>query len=400
MKKTLTVSLWMAITLSLAAQPETTLQKIAQKLQSYKTYQTTCDYTFSFPYGGEMSLSCIMSTQQAPDDTICNMNYLLKYIPDDQEELNFSAYYEGTHYFAYEGKTRIVSIKDKPNAFKRRYMGEGYAPAIYEAPQLFSKTPQQLGLFIEKSINDKAEVIQKPDTLINDTKCLRFNLLVSEKQNSIVYYLAFNEHNHQPVACRTEVFRNGENEFSQFTSTNYSHSKINDESIKTVFSETYLKQLSESAKATGEELTLNEGDQIPDWTLPVLGKNKELSSTDLIGKHVLLEITATWCYHCRKAVKGMNIIEESLKDNPNVAIISMYANGIDKVKSIEKFNKELNGQSTIVYSSENLAEKLFRTKGYPRFLIISPDGKILKIMRGYGEGLEQKIIEELQSLSL
>jgi len=135
----------------------------------------------------------------------------------------------------------------------------------------------------------------------------------------------------------------------------------------------------------------------PDWKLPVLGKDESLSSKGLRGKYILMEFTATWCGHCWEAVEAMNRFEDIFKNCSDIAIVSVFSSEIDKKEHIVKFAKQHNARSTMLYAAKEVGD-MYQVSSYPNFLIISPEGKILKNYKGYDQSTARKIIENLNEL--
>ncbi len=126
---------------------------------------------------------------------------------------------------------------------------------------------------------------------------------------------------------------------------------------------------------------VNVGEQAPDFNIEYLdGKSVKLS--DLKGKLVMLQFTASWCGVCRKE---MPYIEKDIwlkhKDNPNFALI-----GIDLKENKEttaKFAEDMKITYPLTLDPEGSKFALFTAPkaGVTRNIIIDKDGKIVMLTR-------------------
>lgn len=101
---------------------------------------------------------------------------------------------------------------------------------------------------------------------------------------------------------------------------------------------------------------------------------------DFRGKYVYIDVWATWCGPCRTEIPFLKKMEEKYHDK-NIVFLSM---SIDKLKDIEKWKtmikeKELGGVQVFADNDWNSQfVKDFNITGIPRFILIDPNGKIVK----------------------
>lgn len=127
------------------------------------------------------------------------------------------------------------------------------------------------------------------------------------------------------------------------------------------------------------------GDMAPDFSLKLTdGKTFKLS--DMRGKTLMLQFTASWCGVCRKE---MPFIESDIwrkhKDNPN-----FYLLGIDRDEPLDKV-QEFIKQTGITYpvaldpGGDAFALYAERKAGITRNVIINAEGRIVMLTRLYNE---------------
>jgi thiol-disulfide isomerase/thioredoxin len=141
-----------------------------------------------------------------------------------------------------------------------------------------------------------------------------------------------------------------------------------------------------------------EGDKkAPDFSLmDIDGNLKSLDSYK--GKLVLLDIWATWCGPCLANVPYIKELEEKYKDK-NFQVLSV---SIDAEKDKEKWknmviDKKMAGEHLFA-GVESRFPLDYQITYIPRFVLISPDGKIInddapQVINEAGNGIDQDLIE-------
>ncbi len=127
------------------------------------------------------------------------------------------------------------------------------------------------------------------------------------------------------------------------------------------------------------------GQQVPEFTATTIdGKTVKIS--DLKGKVVMLQFTASWCGVCRKEMPHIEAdIWEKYKDNKNFALY-----GIDLDEPVEKVN-EFAKQIPVSYpmaldpKGEIFYQFAAKDAGVTRNVIIDKTGKIVYMTRLYKE---------------
>jgi len=125
------------------------------------------------------------------------------------------------------------------------------------------------------------------------------------------------------------------------------------------------------------------GDTAPNFTLK-LTNGKSVKLSDLKGKVVMLQFTASWCSVCRKE---MPFIEKDIwqkhKQNPNFVLLAIDRD--EPLETVRKFAKSI----PITYpigldpKADIFALYAVREAGITRNVIIDKNGKIVLLTRLY-----------------
>lgn len=94
---------------------------------------------------------------------------------------------------------------------------------------------------------------------------------------------------------------------------------------------------------------------------------------DSSGKHVFIDVTASWCYYCKKMDK------ETFSDPDVIKFLN------DKFISVKLWGDSDNILDIQGYkiSERSLAKGEFKVSGYPGYYFITPDKKKLPLSGGY-----------------
>lgn len=140
------------------------------------------------------------------------------------------------------------------------------------------------------------------------------------------------------------------------------------------------------------------GDEAPEFEMKLIdGKDVRLS--DLKGKVVMLQFTASWCGVCRKE---MPFIEKEIyqkhKDNENFVLY-----GIDREEPLEKI-LELKEKTAVTYplafdpNADIFGKFAHKKAGITRNVIIGKDGRIVFLTRLFEREEFDEMKEKIESL--
>ena len=134
--------------------------------------------------------------------------------------------------------------------------------------------------------------------------------------------------------------------------------------------------------------TLEIGDQLPEFSVEVLNRDKEtIGSEDLKGKVVLFDFWATWCSPCVAGMPHLQELQDEFKDK--LAVITVSDEAKDK---LEKFiaKKPYN----FVYARDlGTLRSFFPFNSIPHSVLIAPNGTVSAITEP--QNITKKVIETL-----
>jgi peroxiredoxin len=141
-----------------------------------------------------------------------------------------------------------------------------------------------------------------------------------------------------------------------------------------------------------------DGDLAPDFTIQ-LADGRELTLSDLKGKVVLLQFTASWCSVCRKEMPHLEKdIWQKHKDNPDFVFI-----GVDRdepLETVQRFAKQMK----ITYplgldpGADIFGKFALKESGVTRNVLIDRDGRIVKRTRLYNEAEFSSLVRKVDEL--
>lgn len=140
------------------------------------------------------------------------------------------------------------------------------------------------------------------------------------------------------------------------------------------------------------------GQQMPDIEL-VLIDGKKVSTSDLKGKVVMLQFTASWCSVCRKEMPHIESeIWQKHKNNKNFALF-----GIDMDEPLDKVNKFASDMKITYPLALDPGAEIFYTfaakgAGVTRNVIVDKNGKIVYLTRLYKEDEFNEMKEVIELL--
>lgn len=154
-------------------------------------------------------------------------------------------------------------------------------------------------------------------------------------------------------------------------------------------------QAQSEAKADSSGLIVAIGDKAPDFTVK-LTDGREVKLSDLQGKVVMLQFTASWCGVCRKEMPHIeNEIWLRHKDNPEFFLL-----GIDRDEPIETVRSFIEKTGVTYPMALDPGADVFalyaeREAGITRNILINREGIIVKTTRLYNEDEFRSLVESI-----
>ena len=136
---------------------------------------------------------------------------------------------------------------------------------------------------------------------------------------------------------------------------------------------------------------LKEGAAAPTFTLKD-ENGKDLSLSDLKGKHVVIDFWGTWCPWCVKGIPEMKASYEKYSDK--LEIVSVDCG--DKEGDWKDAIKEHEMTWKNVFDGNNEVVEKYEIQGFPTKIVLDPDGKILKVFVGESEDFYKYLDETLK----
>lgn len=144
------------------------------------------------------------------------------------------------------------------------------------------------------------------------------------------------------------------------------------------------------------EASIVEGAEAPDFSLPDT-KDVQMSLKSLQGKWVVLDFWGTWCPWCIKGIDEMKSYYARYNDKCTFVGICCRDKKEKWLEGVEKYELPwVNLFSNPDTPAEEAVEAIYAVQGYPTKIIITPEGRIAKIVLGEDPAFYQALDELLK----
>ena len=128
---------------------------------------------------------------------------------------------------------------------------------------------------------------------------------------------------------------------------------------------------------------------------------KQVLSSDLLGRVVVLDFWATWCPSCRRELPEINKLYQRYQSSPQVVFLAVDVNtgGETPIKA-STFMKHNGYMVPVAFDRGNTSDRLLNDSGFPALVILDKSGRIRLIHSGYDESerLVPTLSEEIDAL--
>ncbi|MBS0378438.1 MAG: TlpA family protein disulfide reductase [Proteobacteria bacterium] len=138
------------------------------------------------------------------------------------------------------------------------------------------------------------------------------------------------------------------------------------------------------------------GDLAPDFTSRSLVSHEKVQLSAERGRIVFLTFFASWCAPCRKEVPVLEAVQKRLgPERARVLAVNFHE---DDPRDLIRWAHKVNAQMTIVEDPGAHIAAHYGVQAIPHLLIIGPDGRILKVHEGYGDGSLEDLVDDINEV--
>jgi thiol-disulfide isomerase/thioredoxin len=133
----------------------------------------------------------------------------------------------------------------------------------------------------------------------------------------------------------------------------------------------------------------------PDFSLKDLsGKSVNLAS--FRGHPVLLDFWATWCGPCRQSIPMVQAFYLKNKDH---GLVTLGLNVDQDPSGVYSFVKQMHMTYPVLLAGNSAVSDHYAVEGIPLFILVAPDGHVIRRYEGFDPAMVEDWEEELRKLS-
>ncbi len=138
-------------------------------------------------------------------------------------------------------------------------------------------------------------------------------------------------------------------------------------------------------------------EKAPDFQLMNL-EGKQVALEDMLDKGpIVLDFWATWCKPCVKYMPKIQNIHEKYED-AGVIVLGINQDGPRSQSKVKPFIKSMGITFPTLIDNNNQVLRKYSLSSIPSTILISPEGKIVKVHKGYRPGDEKRLEAEIEKL--
>jgi thioredoxin-like negative regulator of GroEL len=132
---------------------------------------------------------------------------------------------------------------------------------------------------------------------------------------------------------------------------------------------------------------------VPEFEVVTL-EGEYLTSADVQGKVLLLDFWGTWCAPCVAAVPSLRSLARRMEKDPFVLV--SVSTDIHEA-TLREFVAKHQMSWPQVWDKQHAFSRKCKVEGYPTYMLVSHEGEIVYLVRGWGEGIERDLMAKVSS---
>ncbi len=135
----------------------------------------------------------------------------------------------------------------------------------------------------------------------------------------------------------------------------------------------------------------------PAFTLETHAGGRTSLADHLENGPVIIDFWATWCGPCRKALPHLQALQDQYRDQG----LTVLAVSIDDPRNQPKIGGFVRSQKLdfpILLDGDSRVARLYRVASVPSTFLVSPEGRVVALHRGYRDGDEKLLAAEVAEL--
>lgn len=140
-----------------------------------------------------------------------------------------------------------------------------------------------------------------------------------------------------------------------------------------------------------------EGQPAPDFTLKNI-EGERVSLAELIADGpVLLDFWATWCVPCKQAIPKFAEVYRKYRDK-GFTLVAISTDNTRSVGKVRPYVRSRGWDFPCLLDTDNEVLKRYRGNSVPHAVLVSGEGKIVRVWIGYHPGEEEELEKEVAKL--
>lgn len=301
---------------------------------------------------------------------------------------DFAQIYNGSEYFSLSKKEKTIEIVEQPNQ-----------TSFKDFSYFYNSLPALKNNF-DQIINDETVSKFVKDTTISNTTYNLIKLVLPNKSIGLLGYNKFSidltifydiiidQKSGLPYQIIEHNSRDKDQYYVKTTFTNINTTPKTPSELSWYYS-TYQKEYKTINKERSNPL-ITVGNEIGNWTLPIVNENKNLSTADFKGKIVMMDFWIKNCGPCMESFPFLKKLQEKYGDK-NFKLLTV--NAYEERKEVDFFYKREKPKYLMLYNGQKLAKQL-GVGAYPAIIILGKDGKVIYSELGFDKEKVDQIIKE------